>query len=470
MIAVATFAGKNVAVVGLGRSGLSSAQALRAGGTHVVVWDDADKRRAVAADEGFPVVPPDEMAWEDCSALVLSPGIPLTHPAPHPCVRAARAAGCEVIGDIELFARARLPARVAAITGTNGKSTTTALLGHVLAESGVTVAVGGNIGRPVLDLPCLPGSGVYVLEMSSYQIDLTPSLAAEVAVLLNLSPDHLDRHGGMAGYVAAKRRLFERQRPHQVAVVGVDDADSMAICSALQRQPGRRVVPISVRGVLDRGVYVRDGTLFDADGPAAAAIDLGDAPALRGEHNWQNAAAAYAAARALGCDTRSIGAAMRSFPGLPHRLEEVATVEGIRLINDSKATNADAAARALACFDTIYWIAGGRAKDGGIASLAPWFSRISGAFLIGEAADSFAAELAGKVPARVVGTLDAAVLAALDQARNDRRPGAVVLLSPACASFDQFRDFEERGDRFRDIARGLQALHEHAVPAPEVVS
>ncbi|MDE2164846.1 MAG: UDP-N-acetylmuramoyl-L-alanine--D-glutamate ligase [Alphaproteobacteria bacterium] len=455
MIEVAQFRNQTIAVLGLARSGLAAAVALKSGGAKVVAWDDAPGRRTEASRAGFDLV---DLAADlaGAKALVLSPGIPHTFPQPHPAAARAKAAGVPIIGDIELLALAQKAARFAGVSGTNGKSTTTALIGHILAESGRKVAVGGNLGVPALRLEALGADGIYVLELSSYQLELTHSLVLDVAVLLNITPDHLDRHGGMDGYVAAKQRLFRGQAARHTAVVGVDDDICRGICTALVNANRQRVIPISGNRAVERGVYVANGMLVDdLDATARPVLSMTEAPRLPGMHNSQNAAAAYAAARALGCEPDAIVRAILTFPGLAHRQELIATIDGIRYVNDSKATNADAAEKALICYDDIYWIAGGRAKEDGIDALAPLFPRIRHAFLIGEAADRFARTLDGRVAHETSGTLDAAVAAARHAALNDRRRGAVVLLSPACASFDQFRDFEDRGDHFRRLVEKL---------------
>ncbi len=454
MIEVSTFRGESVAVLGLARSGLVAAQALRRGGARVMAWDDAAPKREAAAAAGVPLV---DLATADLSAvraLVLSPGIPHTHPAPHPVAARARAAGAEIIGDIELLARSRREARYVGITGTNGKSTTTSLIGHILKEAGKRAEVGGNLGIPALSLAPLGSDGIYVLEMSSYQLELTPSLTFDVAVLLNITPDHLDRHGGMAGYIAAKRRIFDRQRPPQLAVVGMDDAYCREIAHGI---PATRRL-ISAAAPVPAGVYVVDGRLIDEGEANDPLIDLRQVPRLPGRHNWQNAAAAFAASRHLGVDKATALAALKSFPGLAHRQELIATIEGVRYVNDSKATNADAAATALACYDGVYWIAGGLPKEGGIGSLTSYFPRIRHAFLIGEAANAFAATLDRAVPFTQCGDLARAVAAAREAALADKGKAPVVLLSPACASFDQFANFEERGDTFRRLVAALPGV------------
>ncbi len=442
MIPIAVFRGRPVAVVGLARSGLAAARALQAGGAEVAAWDDAADRREQAAAIGIPVAEP---ALGAAAAVILSPGIPLTHPAPHPVVKAARAAGVPVIGDVELLFRENLGARIVGITGTNGKSTTTALIGHILKTAGKAVQVGGNIGAAVLDLDPVGKEGIYVVELSSFQIDLTPSLDCDVSVLLNITPDHLDRHGDMAGYVAVKKRIFAGTG---AAIIGVDDDWGARIHDELRQSGHREVIAVSVRRPLERGISIlRPSFTLTRDGRSEPAIDLARAPALIGTHNHQNAAAAAAACFALGLDAASIQKGLETFPGLAHRLERIATQRGVAFYNDSKATNADAAAKALAAFEGIHWIAGGRPKAGGIEPLSEFFPRIRHAWLIGEAAGLFAATLAGKVPCTIAGTLERAVAGA----RAAARAGEVVLLSPACASYDQFTDFEARGEAFRRL-------------------
>ena len=442
MIRVPLYRNRTVAVLGLARSGLAAARALGAGGARVLCWDDSPDARAAARDQGFEVRP---AGPEDgVAALVPSPGVPLSHPM----IAAAHDAGIEVAGDIELLWRALPEPRYIAVTGTNGKSTTTALVGHLLHAAGARhIRVGGNLGTPALDLTPVPGEGTIVLELSSYQLDLTVEATFDIAVLLNVAPDHLDRHGTMAAYVEAKRQVFRPGRL-QTAVVGIDDAISRHVRDALGTRDQLHVVPVTVEGPAREGVSVVDGILHEDGEPVC---DLSKAAALPGPHNWQNAAAAYAVARACGLARERLAPALLDFPGLPHRMERIGSVSGIPVINDSKATNAEAAARAIACFDNVYWIAGGRPKEGGLDAIAPLFSHIAHAFLIGEAEDSFAATLEGQLPVTRCGTLDRAVAAALDAACSNGRDGTVVLFSPACASFDQFRDFEQRGDRFRAL-------------------
>ncbi|MFQ5959241.1 MAG: UDP-N-acetylmuramoyl-L-alanine--D-glutamate ligase [Alphaproteobacteria bacterium] len=461
MIEPFPFAGLPLAVFGLGRSGLSAARALAAADAEVWAWDDDEGQREKAEEAGVPLVDLYHCDWRELTTLVLSPGVPLTHPEPHPIVGLARAAGCEVIGDVELLARTMRDARYIGITGTNGKSTTTALVGHILSLAGRSVEVGGNLGMPVLALDPLDGSGTYVIEMSSYQLDLTVSITFDVAALLNLTPDHIDRHGSFDDYVAVKKKIFHRQTDPRTAVVCVDDEPCRRVFDALVAQGDQRLIPVAVERAVEGGVYVLDGVLHDdTEGHAAQVIDLKPIAALPGAHNWQNAAAAFAVARAASVAPPVAGACLRSFPGLAHRMELVAVIDGVRYVNDSKATNADAAARALACYDAIYWIAGGRAKEGGIAALAPHFPSIARAFLIGEAAGDFAATLADRVPHTLCGDLATAVSKAAAAATGEGRDDAVVLLSPACASFDQFADFEARGDAFRALVAGLSGARE----------
>jgi UDP-N-acetylmuramoylalanine--D-glutamate ligase len=454
MIELPFYAGYTVAVLGLGKSGLAAARALTASGAEVWAWDDNEDRRAEAAAKDVPLVDLYTCNWLEPVSLVLSPGIPHTHPEPHPVAALAREQGIEIIGDIELLGRAQPDARYLGITGTNGKSTTTAIAAHVLELSGRRSEAGGNLGEPVMTFEPLGSEGIYVLELSSYQLELTFSITFDVAVLLNISPDHLDRHGGMEGYVAAKRNIFRRQSEPRTAVVGIDDEISLKIFQELKAKGDQIVWPISAKTRAEGGVYVIEGVLFDdTEGQAVPALDLKNVENLTGQHNWQNAAAAYAACKAAQVPPPVIAACLRSFPGLAHRQERVGEIDGVLYVNDSKATNAEATARALACHDSIYWIAGGRAKEGGLAGLEPYFPKIAKAFLIGEAEADFAAFLDGKLDYQRCGDLATALAAASAEAH--RREGATVLLSPACASFDQFPNFEARGDAFRSAVRAL---------------
>ena len=461
MTPVTVFRGQTVAVFGLGASGFSTCAALRAGGASIVAFDDQEAKVAEAAAKGFATCDLREIDWKSIAAFILSPGVPFTHPAPHWSVALARKAGVEVIGDIELFCRERRTVAprspFAAITGTNGKSTTTALLAHVLAKCGREVAVGGNLGTPILTLTPPAPARVHVIECSSFQIDLAPTLDAGVGILLNLSPDHLDRHGSMANYVAIKERLIAGVEPGGTAVVGVDDDFCRVIADRAERA-GTRVVRVSVRRPV-KDIYLDGERLVDAeDGKERFSIPLAGIGSLRGAHNAQNAACAYAAARALGVQAEKIAAALKTFPGLAHRMEEVGRKGRVLFINDSKATNADAAAKALASFSDIFWIAGGRAKAGGLKDLESYFPRIRKAFLIGEAAKGFAAVLKGKAEHEVAGMLDRAVELAAREAEQSAAKEPVVLLSPACASYDQFPNFEVRGDTFRKLVRAIPGV------------
>jgi len=462
MIPVTVFSGKKVALFGLGGSGLASASALLAGGADVVGWDDSAESVAKAASAGIPSGDLRQIDWSRISALVLAPGVPLTHPEPHWAVVLARAVGVEVIGDIELFCRerrSRAPkAPFVAITGTNGKSTTTALVAHLLRSAGREPEMGGNIGTAILSLAPPDAARTHVIECSSYQIDLAPTLDPSVGILLNVTEDHLDRHGTLAHYAEVKERLVAGVQENGMAVIGVDDPWCAAAADRVERG-GKPLTRVSVRGALRDGLYVESENIMQAANGAAHVIArIGGIGSLRGVHNAQNAACAAGAALALGLSAQAIQQGFVSFPGLSHRMEEVGRKARVLFVNDSKATNADSAAQALACFSDIFWIAGGRAKTGGIASLDRFFTRIRKAYLIGEAASDFAAELRGKVPHVVAGTLERAVDLAAADAEASEMAEPVVLLSPACASFDQYRNFEVRGDKFRELVRALPGL------------
>jgi UDP-N-acetylmuramoylalanine--D-glutamate ligase len=450
MTPVTTLKGQRVALFGLGGSGLSTARALAAGGVEVAAWDDNAASRGKAEAAGFTPVDLAAADWSSFALFVLAPGVPLTHPKPHWTVERARAAGVPIVGDIELFARERAAlapnAPFVAITGTNGKSTTTALIAHILREAGRDVALGGNIGVPVLDLPPPSMGRVHVVECSSFQIDLAPSLAPSVGLLINITPDHLDRHGTLENYAAIKERLVAKA---DIALIRIDDEPCRAIATRL-RESRPNVVAIAARPSRGADVWV-DGHRVHAPAPL---IDLSLAPALRGEHNGQNAAFAFAAARALGLSVEQIARGMASFPGLAHRMEQVGRLGKVLFVNDSKATNADAAEKALLSFRDIFWILGGKTKDGGIEPLRALFPRVAKAYLIGAASEMFAATLGEVVPFERCGTLDVAVAAASRDAAGSAAPEPVVLLSPACASYDQFPNFEVRGDAFRALAAG----------------
>jgi UDP-N-acetylmuramoylalanine--D-glutamate ligase len=455
MIDLAVLKGSSFVVLGLARSGLATVRALQAAGIDCIAWDDNASSRLAAEKAGMPVAHPASIDWSRRTALIISPGIPNRLPEPHPVASAARAAGKPILCDIDLLARAQPQARFVAITGTNGKSTTTALIGHILDKAGLRCEVGGNIGRGALDLAPLGAGGIYVLEMSSYQLELLQTFRANVAVWLNITPDHIDRHGDLAGYVAAKEHIFDRQQPGDCAVIGIDDDRSRAVYRRMAARPGIATIAVSL-GTAKGGISFSAGRLTDADG---ATVDFADVPTLPGDHNAQNAACAWAVCRWLKVPGEKIAAGLQSYPGLPHRQEQVAEVDAVIYVNDSKATNADATARALSSYRDIYWILGGQAKEGGVAPLAGYFDRIRHAFLIGEATELFASQLEGKLAYSRCGDLQSALAAAHAQAQRDLavRGGrrGVVLLSPACASWDQWKSYEHRGDAFRAMARAL---------------
>jgi UDP-N-acetylmuramoylalanine--D-glutamate ligase len=465
--------GKTLAILGLGVSGLATARALTAGGATPICFDDAPAKVDQAAAEGFATQDPRRTDWSTIAALVLSPGVPLTHPKPHWTVELAKAAGVAVIGDVELFCRQRREiapdSPFIAVTGTNGKSTTTALIAHILREVGCDAQTGGNIGTPILALAPPASNRLHVVEMSSFQIDLTPSLAPSIGVLLNITPDHLDRHGTMGNYAAIKARVVKNA---ELAVIGVDDEFSRAIFDRAQQAKipalaisAKHASPIACTYFED-GCLRRQLSLGDRGCLEENLLDLSGVNSLRGAHNGQNAAAAFCVCDWLAIPHNVIGTALRGFPGLPHRLEEVGRAGGVIFINDSKATNADSAEKALLSFDGgIFWILGGKPKEGGIGSLKPLFGRVEKAYIIGAATEEFAAALAEDgVAHQRCGTLDAALDHAARDASMSRALAPVVLLSPACASYDQFRNFEERGDRFRALA---QALNGKAATVPQ---
>jgi len=463
MTPVTVFAGWTVAVFGLGKSGLVTCQALIAGGANVIASDDNQASLKEAASAGIPTGDLRTIDWSAVAALVLAPGVPLTHPVPHWTVTLAQRANVPVIGDVDLFCRERAKsapgAPFVAISGTNGKSTTTALIAHILRSAGRDAQMGGNIGVPILSLEPPARDRVHVVELSSFQIDLAPTLDPSVGILLNVTEDHLDRHGTIENYAAIKERLVAQLEAGGTAVIGVDDDWCRAVADRLERQC-RRLVRVSVKRELLQGMFVSgDRIVAGTDRGRKKVADLSGIRSLRGVHNAQNAACATAAMLALGLSPPEIQAGLRSFPGLAHRMEEVGRKGSVLFVNDSKATNTDSAAVALVCFTDIFWILGGRAKTGGIASLAQFFPRIAKAYLIGEATEEFAATLEGRVPYARCGTLDRAVAAAATDAVASGRAAPVVLLSPACASFDQYRNFEVRGDAFRKLVQGLPGVN-----------
>ncbi|HLL27112.1 MAG TPA: UDP-N-acetylmuramoyl-L-alanine--D-glutamate ligase [Xanthobacteraceae bacterium] len=467
MTPVTTFRGKTVAVFGLGASGLATCAALAAGGAKVVAWDDQPAKIDEAKAKGYAAEDLRALDWSAVTALVLSPGVPLTHPKPHWAAALASQHKVEIIGDIELFCRERrasVPnAPFVAITGTNGKSTTTALVAHILKSSGRDVAVGGNLGTPILSLPPPALHRTHVIECSSYQIDLAPTLDPTVGILLNITPDHLDRHGTMKNYAAVKERLVARS---DTAVIAVDDEFTCAAAVRLEKS-GQRVIRVSAEEELAEGFFLDETSIVHADKDGAVSVaDLAGIGSLRGRHNAQNAATAIATALSLGVSPEAIRKGLFTFPGLAHRMEELGHKGKVLFVNDSKATNADSTEKALSSFaGGIFWILGGKEKEGGITSLKAFFPKIAKAYLIGEASDAFAATLEGKVPYAKCGTLDVAVTKATEDAVQSKESHPVVLLSPAGASFDQFPNFEVRGDHFRALVRaipGIKMLHEAA--------
>ena len=459
MTPITCMAGRRIALFGLGGSGIATALALKAGRADVVAHDDNPSSIEKAQAAGLTTANLRAADWSDFAALVLAPGVPLTHPEPHWTVTLARSAGVEIIGDIELFCRER--AKIApdgpfvAITGTNGKSTTTALVAHVLRSAGYDVQMGGNIGTAILSLDPPAPDRVHVIEMSSFQIDLTPSLAPSVGLLLNITPDHLDRHGTMENYAAIKERLVARA---EVAIVGIDDAPSRAIAERPSKA-GRTVLAISEDMLPGDGYHFEGSRIFATVATGTRKVaDLKGIGSLRGAHNAQNAAAAIAVAEALGLQPEAIEAGLASFPGLQHRMEEVGRRGSALFVNDSKATNADSTEKALASFEHVFWILGGKPKEGGIEPLTSLFTKIEKAYLIGAATDLFAATLDGAVPYARCETLDRAVAAAAEDAARSNAKEPVVLLSPASASYDQYPNFEVRGEHFRELVRALPGV------------
>jgi len=465
MIRATSFNGKTVAVFGLGGSGIASARSLLAGGATVAAWDDGEASRSAAAREGVPLVDLAKADWSQFSALVLAPGVPLTHPEPHWTVRMAQDSGVEIIGDIEIFARERAAhapdAPFIGITGTNGKSTTTALIAHILRHAGRDVQLGGNIGRAVLTLDDPAPERFHVIELSSFQIDLTPTLKPTVGVMLNVTPDHLDRHGTIENYAAVKERLVDGA---EVAAVGLDDEFGLAMLQRrIQKAPA---IAFSAEKSIAPGYSLLEDTIICSNREALAVklASLGGIATLRGKHNAQNALAAIAAVREClnwigqSSDLDWQGA-LSSFPGLPHRMEEIGRIGNVLFVNDSKATNADSTEKALLSFPRdVFWIVGGKPKAGGISALEKYFGGVAKAYLIGESSEDFAQTLDGKVTFERSGTLDTAIAAAARDAKASAGAEPVVLLSPACASYDQFRNFEVRGDAFRKLVEALPGV------------
>lgn len=466
MIPVQGYEGRKVAVLGLGRSGLATAKALLAGGAEPLCWDDSVEARDAAEAEGFIIHDLTRRnAWEDVSTLIVSPGIPHLYPEPNKVIVNAWDAGVPVDNDIGLFFRSfandewdgfDVPPRVIAVTGSNGKSTTSALIHHILEHVGRASQLAGNIGRGVLDIdPAIDGE-VVVLELSSYQTDLARALTPDIAVFTNLTPDHLDRHGGMGGYFAAKRRLFAEGGPDR-AIIGVDESEGCYLANQLvEAATDDRVIRVSVDRKLSGpgwSVFARKGFLSEyRKGRQVGSVDLRGIKSLPGSHNHQNACAAYSAVRALGLAPKVIEAALQTFQGLPHRSQIVGEQDGVTYVNDSKATNADSADKALQAFKSVRWIAGGMGKDGGIEALKSSLSHVAKAYLIGHSAKDFALQL-GDTPYEICETMGVAVAHASEEAQD----GDTVLLAPAAASFDQYPDFEKRGEDFMDeVAKYLE--------------
>jgi len=468
MVQVTKYRNKHVAVIGLAKSGIAALRALKDGGALVSAWDDSAANQQALLDNSRPdvlvlsladtLIPYQQYPWKSMRALVLSPGIPLYYPQPHPSVTLARKAGVPIIGDIELLYQTCPRATYIGITGTNGKSTTTSLIGHILKQNDQRTEIGGNLGIPALELEPLGQDGHYVLELSSYQLDLLDETHINIAILLNITPDHIDRHGNMEGYIEAKKRVFRHQDNHDSAIIGIDNPLTKAIYEQMKQAGSKQhLIPISTSVIVSGGVSLIDGVLTDAIDPAQPiTLPIGTLTHLTGRHNQENIAAAYAACRMAGLPATDIIPSIRSFTGLAHRMQYLGEKNGVTYINDSKATNADSTEKALLSYDNIYWIAGGRAKEGGISGLAPYFPRIRHAFLIGEAEEPFAKTLGNQVPYDSCHTLAKAFEAARVMAEKDKLAGAVILLSPACASFDQWRSFEERGEAFIQMAENVK--------------
>lgn len=455
MIPVRSRSSQHIGVFGLGVSGCASVHALIAGGASVAAWDDSAEVRESATRENILLENPDSATWKKIDALLLSPGVPLTHPSAHPVVKAARRAGKPVIGDIELIMENTSEATFIGVTGTNGKSTTTALIHHVLQKLGLSAQLGGNFGTPALSLQPTDQNGTIILEVSSYQLDLTETATFNIAVLLNITPDHLDRHGNMNNYVAAKRQIFRNANQNeQLAIVGTDDQYGKEIFRQLNNDRNWKVIQISTEHRVENGVYVTDGVVCDTENNCH---DLSAIKTLQGRHNWQNAAAAWAVLRALNIEAKKIIPLFETFPGLPHRLEIIGDFSGVLYVNDSKATNGQSAASALSTYSNIFWIAGGIPKEDGLAPTFSFLDRVSAVFLIGEATEQFAAILATRgIACTKSGQLELALRQARKSAIVDTSVSPVILFSPACASFDQYPNFEKRGDHFRNLVITLE--------------
>lgn len=456
---------KTVAILGLGKTGMAVARELKLRGVHVIAWDDKEVLRKEA--EGLHVTIKDlrNVDFSDVELLVISPGIPHTYPEPHPVAKLAKESGVKIVSDVELFVSTYKKAKYIGITGTNGKSTTTALVYHILKENGIPCAIGGNFGIPVFDLPILDNNGYYVFEMSSYQIELSPSIDFDVAVLLNITPDHLSRHNGMEGYVNVKKSIFNRKsKKNCINVVAVDDTYTKKIFNELQKTQDTSLnIPVSYSKKIENGYFVSSqGMLIDNTKNAKSEIfDLSSLDNLCGKHNWQNISAAFAVAKSVGLSNTKIINAIKTFKTLEHRIEYVGTFAGIKFIDDSKATNAESVKYAIDSMNDIYWIIGGRQKEGGISLLEPQLSNgnIKRTFVIGECEKDFYNLTKKYMPSYRCHKLEKAVYKAFKLALKDLKKGKVknpvILLSPATASFDQYKSFEERGDHFKSLFREI---------------
>ena len=451
MIDLSHLKGRRFGVFGLGRTGMATVRALLAAGANVIVWDDNPDLQVSAEKEGAEVVDFKTAPLSFLEAIVWSPGAPFLAPKPLAAASAARRQGVPLISDIQLLLEAGHGAGVIGVTGSNGKSTTTALIGHILERAGKTVAVGGNLGPPALGLEQLNSNGLYVLELSSYQLELTPRPHFDISICLNVEPDHLDRHSGLHNYAAQKRRIFNNC---DIAIIGTDDAHGRWLLKHMMRTG--TTTEISNEKILPEGISAHKNWLYEN---ALPVFDFRLARALKGQHNQQNAAAAFATARALGLSANEIIPSLQSFGGLPHRQALIRQIKHVSYVNDSKATNAAAAAKALSSFERIYWIAGGLPKDGGLKDTNEWLGRVVKVYLIGQACASFKSQLSQMAPdltAIELHTIDAALAAAHSDAQRDPKP-SVVLLSPACASFDQFKNYEDRGNAFSDLVTNLKS-------------
>jgi UDP-N-acetylmuramoylalanine--D-glutamate ligase len=458
MINVTSFRNKSIGVLGLGRSGLSAVRALEAGGADVWAWDDVEEKREGAKLSGVSLTNLYNSDLAKIDTLILSPGIPDQYPEPHPLTVEARKVGCAIICDIDLLARENNSARFIGISGTNGKSTTTSLVGHIFNRANYQTEIGGNYGVPALDLQQLDSNGTYVLEISSYQLERIPCMELDIAILLNISADHLDRHGGMEGYIAAKKILFERSKGDSKTIIGMEDIHCRSICMELMLERGiANIIPISASARMPGGVYIDNGVLIDdLKNKKDVILDLSGIATLPGEHNWQNAAAAYAAARSAGIETDKIINGLKSYQGLSHRQELIKSVDGVSFINDSKATNTGSAAKALACYDNIHWIVGGQFKEENLGALQRVLKKVEHAYIIGSNLDKLENLLSPFLSVSRCGNLEKALQTAYHNACLAKP--STILLSPACASFDQFADFEERGQTFRHLIQNLESL------------